>query len=174
MHALLAIPVCLLLWGFSGPGLGIFTVGLALLGLAAFGVTWVVRVAAYAANGGRRFGIFALAPAVVVLVFVLLVTGVPAQLRWAVSRPAFDRVAVDLAVSPDTATPGRIGLYNVGHVENVPGGWIIYEDGGSGFVDDAGFAYLPAGPTADLGDGSWENPRFHHLGGPWYSWTASW
>ena len=56
----------------------------------------------------------------------------------------------------------------------IDGAWIVYETSGSGMFDDAGFAYLPAGPTDGLGEGSWESPRFVHLGGPWYSWTASW
>jgi hypothetical protein len=69
--------------------------------------------------------------------------------------------------------PERIGLYGVRDFETVPGGWIVYDESGSGLFDDAGFAYLPAGPTPDLGDGLWESPQFRHLGGPWYSWTAS-
>lgn len=45
-----------------------------------------------------------------------------------------------------------------------PGGAIFYEAHRAGF-DDAGFAYL---------NGPLESPRFSHLGGPWYSWSATW
>src|SRR5919108_100061 len=41
-------------------------------------------------------------------------------------------------------------------------------------IDDAGFAYLPDGPDPALEAGWFESPDFHHLGGPWYAWTASW
>jgi len=55
----------------------------------------------------------------------------------------------------------------------VPGGAVFYEEHGV-FIDDAGFAYLPDGPTDGLSSVGFENPQFHHLGGPWYRWTASW
>ncbi|MGY0002335.1 hypothetical protein [Micromonospora sp. I033] len=50
---------------------------------------------------------------------------------------------------------------------------MFYEANGY-LIDDAGFAYLPDGPSPDLETPDFESPVFKHLGGAWYSWTASW
>ncbi len=55
----------------------------------------------------------------------------------------------------------------------MPGGFILYEASGSGF-DDGGSAFLPAGPAPRLGHGTWEEPQFVPLDGPWWPLTASW
>jgi hypothetical protein len=121
------------------------------------------------ARGGRR-----IVPAVVVVVLVLGCAGVPRQVRWALGRPAFDRFAAAYAADPDLRAPDWLGSYRiVAGPYPVPGGFRLLS-GTSGLFDDAGFAYLPGGPPADLGNGAWENPVFRHLTGPWYSWTASW
>ena len=71
--------------------------------------------------------------------------------------------------------PGRIGEYDVETTAfRVASGAIIYDTTGTGFLDDAGFAYLPNGPDPSLENGNFENPQFKHLGGHWYSWSASW
>ncbi|MBM7785503.1 hypothetical protein [Tenggerimyces flavus] len=66
-----------------------------------------------------------------------------------------------------------MGSYEVIRVETVPGGVLFYEANGNLF-DDAGFAYLPGGPTPELENGGFESPNYRHLGGPWYAFTASW
>jgi len=173
-HILVMPPVILLLWSFSGPGVPMLSTAFALLLLAAFCIAWLVRLIVHSAKDRPRFGPFLVAPLIVVVAVVLIASGVPRQARWALSRGAFDAVATQLQANPEATTPERIGLYSVGQPQRVPGGWIIYEASGNGFIDDAGFAYLPAGPTSDLGNGAWEGPQFRPLGGPWYSWTASW
>ena len=121
------------------------------------------------ARAGRR-----IAPVVMVVVLVLGCVGVPRQLRWAFSRSAFDQFAEAYAADPDLRAPDWLGSYRIiGGPYPVPGGFRLLS-GTSGLFDDAGFAYLPNGPSADLGNGAWENPEFRHLSGPWYSWTASW
>lgn len=69
--------------------------------------------------------------------------------------------------------PSTFGSYRIIAAYHVPGGVVFQERNGNLF-DDAGFAYLPGGPTPDLENGSFESPIFRHLGGAWYSWTASW
>ncbi|GGM45690.1 hypothetical protein GCM10007977_054140 [Dactylosporangium sucinum] len=53
----------------------------------------------------------------------------------------------------------------------MPGGAVFYEGDGELFTR-AGFAYLPGGPTADIGAVLFESLRFRHLGGGWYLWTG--
>ena len=68
---------------------------------------------------------------------------------------------------------GRIGSYTIWNVDQVGDPLIFYERQGALF-NDAGFAYLPSGPFAELSTGWFEAPRFRHLGGPWHSFVASW
>lgn len=71
--------------------------------------------------------------------------------------------------------PARVGEYDMQTTAfRVRNGAIFYDTTGTGFLDDAGIAYLPDGPNASLENGSFEIPDFKHLGGPWYSWGASW
>jgi hypothetical protein len=173
-NALLAIPILGLLWSFTGPGFPLPRLAFALFVLAVFGVIWAARLTGHLAAGGRQLWPFLIGPVALLTAAGLIAGNVPERLRWAASRPAFDQFAGGLAANPGLATPQRLGLYSVDEAQKVPGGWIVYEDGGTGLFDDAGFAYLPGGPTPNLGDGSWEGPQFRHLGGPWYAWTASW
>jgi hypothetical protein len=101
---------------------------------------------------------------------VLVVAAAGCQL-WAFSVPGFSFVlavgaAAVLAIAVVTWTTW---VFMFGLHRRL---WSWHEDGA--FFDDAGFAYLPEGPTASLENGSFESPVFRHLGGPWYRWTASW
>lgn len=51
---------------------------------------------------------------------------------------------------------------------------VVFYDSVGAFIDDAGFAYLPDGPSPDMANGSFENPQWFALGNHWYAWTASW
>jgi len=170
---LLLVPLAWTLWLFSGPGVPTIPVLAALAVLSVFGLTWLGLVYS-ARRGGRPLTWYGVAAALTTIVFLLVMLQVPRHARWAASQQAFDLFAAEVAANPHAPVPPSIGWYDVDNLRHVDGGWIIYETTGSGMLDDAGFAYLPAGPTNSLGDGSWENPRFVHLGGPWYTWTASW
>jgi hypothetical protein len=170
---LLVLPLIGILWIFSGPGLNLLLALGAVGILSVFGLGWIILVVA-ARRAGRPLIWYGVAAGLTIVSFLLIAVHVPRHARWAASRPAFDQLALDIAADPHATVPGIVGWYHIDNLRFVPGGWIVYEPLGHGLSDDAGFAYLPAGPTADLGDGSWENPRFWHLGGPWYSWTASW
>jgi hypothetical protein len=99
--------------------------------------------------------------------------------RWAASRDAFAAIVAGHPIPPagsewtPLTVPDRLGSYHIISASWVPGGAIFYEAHGNVF-DDAGFAYLPGGPTAELDTVSFEGPRFRHLGGGWYRWTAGW
>ena len=170
---LLLVPLGWTLWLFSGPGVPVIPVLAALAVLSVFGLAWLGLIVS-ARRDRRPLTWYGVAAVLTVIVLLMLALQVPRQARWAASRQAFDRLAAELAKDPDTSVSGWVGWHEVEQLRYVEGGWIVYHSTGSGMFDDAGFAYLPAGPTDGLGDGSWENPRFVHLGGPWYSWTASW
>ncbi|MDO3686201.1 hypothetical protein [Micromonospora sp. C28ISP2-4] len=180
LHIGVAITAVCLLWAVSVPGfVFLLMLGVVFL-LAVAGLGWVVLVGFFVAERRRWSWRFLTAPVIVVLTAALLVAGAPFQARWAMSRGAFDRVIAALpAAGPEDAewspvpVPHRIGAYFITSAYAVPGGVVLYETNGS-MLDDAGFAYLPQGPTADLATEEFEAPRFKHLGGPWYSWTASW
>lgn len=110
---------------------------------------------------------------------LLLGLSVPLRLRWLLSESAFENLVRDLPATDaptqavDLPVPQRLGLYELSHAYRQGNGVIFYESTGD-FLDDAGFAYLPTGPFPELESGSFEAPRFHHLGNAWYSWTASW
>ncbi len=75
----------------------------------------------------------------------------------------------------DVDVPARIGDICIDRASHVPrGGVVMWDCYGSGLVDDAGFAYLPAGPWPELETGWFEAPEYHDLGDGWYSFTASW
>jgi hypothetical protein len=116
-----------------------------------------------------------LAPAAGVLALALITADVRLQVRWNVSRSAFEDVVDEAMRDEDYASlqHGRLGLYRVGEVYRQGEAVIFYERTGA-LGDDAGFAYLPDGPFPELENGGFERPRFRHLGGPWYAWTASW
>nr|MDT0664056.1 hypothetical protein [Micromonospora sp. DSM 115978] len=71
------------------------------------------------------------------------------------------------------ATPTQLGSYQILYAYQVGDAVFFYEANGAGF-DDAGFAYLPNGPDASFENTLFEAPSYNKLGGPWYSWTASW
>ncbi|RZU76974.1 hypothetical protein EV384_5686 [Micromonospora kangleipakensis] len=166
-------------WAFSVPGFAVLIAmaAVAILGVAV--VLWTVG-AQLSHSAGRTWPWWLpLAPAMAVVMLVLLVTGVPLRARWALSRDAFEAVVAELPErSPATGfdpvpVPTTVGSYRITRAYLVSGGVVFYEENGA-FFDDAGFAYLPDGPTPSLGNGSFESPVFRPLGGGWYRWTASW
>jgi hypothetical protein len=184
-HIVVAIPSVALLYVMSFPGapfLGDVLAGLALLVAAS---VWAFRALTYfvsrrrsKAHGNAAW--FSVAPLGGVVVLTLLWTSLPLRLRWAASQSAFDNIVEDLQPLPSRneivrlSVGDRVGLYRIRHAYQKGDAVIFYEVTGSGFLNDAGFAYLPSGPFAELSSASFEGPRFRHLGGAWYSWTASW
>lgn len=114
-------------------------------------------------------------PVLVIATAAFAVSGSALQMRFDLARPALQDAVDSMPADDDYVLgPGLVGTYAITSMERVPGGVILSEAIGDSFVDDAGFAYLPAGPTPELENGSFENPQWHDLGGGWWSWTASW
>jgi len=146
---------------------------LALLWLACAGV-WIALVVQDVRS--RRPSVLTLvAPLVVIATAALMVTDIPLQVRFDLSRGAMQE-AVDTMPSGDDMVlgPGLVGTYVIRSMERVEGGVLLGETIGDSPINDAGFAYLPDGPTPELENGSFESPQWHDLGGGWWSWTASW
>ncbi|MFG3301773.1 hypothetical protein [Micromonospora chersina] len=177
LNVVASIAAACLLFAFSVPGF-VFLLVLGLVHvLVLAAMAWIVLVMMGIQRREWSWW-FLSAPAVVVL--ALVVAGAPLQARWAMSRSAFERVVATLpTTSPvgvewsSVPVPSRIGAYRIEAAYPVPGGVVFYEENGY-MTDDAGFACLPDGPTSDLETPDFESPAFKHLGGPWYSWTASW
>lgn len=182
-HLLLVLPALAVLYAFSFPGIHVVMAVFATYALAAAVVVWLLRLVGYLVLRSRGGAIgkgrwFTIAPLGGAVVGVLLWAGAPLRGRWLASRGAFEKLAAQVVQDktptdvPD-AVDRRVGLYRVTSAWRVKEGVIFYDSVGS-LIDDAGFAYLPDGPSADLESGSFENPQFRSLGRGWYAWTASW
>ena len=126
-------------------------------------------------NLGRWF----LAPGLVVAAAGVYLSGLPVGLRFALARTEFQAALSDLQAGgvleerKQVPVPNRIGSYEITYAYQVGGDVLFYERWGA-WTDDAGFAYLPEGPSSHLENGNFERPSFRWLGGEWYAWTASW
>lgn len=170
----------ILLYAVSVPGISVFAFAFACLCLLALAAVWLIKLARIRRTSPRSQWTYLIAPVGGALVLMLVVLDLPFQARWSLSRDSFaseiDSLPAAVLSDEDADLPGfprRLGLYSITQAYRVHGGVIFYEATGN-FFDDAGFAYLPKGPTPDLETGSFESPEFHHLGGSWYSWNASW
>lgn len=179
------VPAALwLVYAHSFPGYEFFGAAMASAFLLAAAVVWALRVATFvwathkaAAHGPWRW--LLTAPLGGLAIVAIVSSGLPLQTRWRLAADDFERAAraappptdVDEWVSFDV--PARIGSYRVLQAVRVGNGVIFYDAEGALF-DDAGFAFLPSGPFAELNTGWFESPRFQPLGEGWYTWTASW
>ena len=158
----------------SLPGSMFFVLApLALLWIACAGI-WIALVVLDVRR--RRSSAVTLGVAwVVVAIAVVSHTDTPLQVRFELARSAFDDAGATMPAGEDFIYDRRlVGTYMIRSMERVDGGVIMAEEIGDSLINDAGFAYLPAGPTPDLENGSFESPQWHDLGGGWWSWTASW
>jgi hypothetical protein len=178
-HFVVAAVAGCVLWSVSYPGSDFLLLAVSAFGSLVLAGIWLGWTIFVASRTGRRWRWFLVGPVIGVLTVMLLASGVPLAIRWAASRDAFAAVVAGHPIPPAgsewtrLAVPNQLGSYRILSANWVPGGAIFYEAHGN-FFDDAGFAYLPAGPTAELDTGAFEAPRFRHLGGGWYRWTASW
>ncbi len=182
-HAVLIACSLVILWAVSHPGIGLMpfaAAALAALVLMVAAVVWLVRLVRYRRAHGVQARSFAAAPVAAVVVLGLVSTGVPLELRFTLSRGAFENQVKRLQEAPSQEAadrlqmPSRVGLYGVVAAARVPAGVLFWESNGAPIFDDAGFAYLPGGLTGVDEAVPLESPRFRHVSGDWYAWTASW
>lgn len=184
-HSVLFALLILWMGAVSVPGSIFFVLLATMLFLAVMGLVWLSLALGVLWTGVKDRSIgkapwLLVAPIAVLLTWGLIRLDAPFQARWALARPAFDRVVDGLEhVEPGDDdwhvldAPGRISTYRISKVIRVGDALIFYERNGA-FLNDAGFAYLPDGPSPDLRSSTFEAPEFRHLGGPWYAWTAGW
>jgi len=69
--------------------------------------------------------------------------------------------------------PSRIGSYPIEKCELIRGGY-LYLQQRAALGDEAGFAYLPAGPPSEdlTASGGLRPDQFSPLGGHWYGWSC--
>lgn len=195
LAAVAAVPLAAILWASSFPGghfLGWF---FGIIGVVAVLLVWVIRVmvavvASSRAKGASGTGYLrttstvtwrgagaVAVPVMLAATAVLVVADLPLQLRFRLSRSAFDAaVATELAAAtPRNTEVQSIGSYRIRWSERVGDG-ILFTSADGGFIDTVGFAYLPDGPIEDREamEVGLESPEFHELGDGWYWWTASW
>ena len=183
MHLRLAVAVVIggwltavaILWAGSYPSGGLVA-GLVAAGLLLItGVVWLVFLVRELIK--RRFAPVALTTAVV----LVLVAGaafasrieLPLLARFAMVRPAFDRVVAERAAGGDDLDrcPARIGSYRITNCRTVGTGTYFTERDG-GFLNGVGFAYLPGGPPPDPPMGG--SITYSQLRGSWYWYVEEW
>ncbi len=174
LHGVLVVFALIALAGMSTPAGDFSVLFLAAVGLFLTGIVWVIRLVTYlvahakhCASGNAHW--FLVAPFGLGAMILLASFNVPLHLRFAQARGSFEH-AVD---HPEDRATGRYGTYEVVAIDTYGRSVVFYESTGA-FFDDAGFAYLPDGPSVIPSSPIFENPQFHHLTGDWYTWTASW
>jgi hypothetical protein len=180
-HGVLVVTGLVVLWAFSFPGVAFLALVPCISIVGLVGIIWLVRGATYmrarrrAAHCGTALW-FAVAPAGALVLALVLHTNIALRIRWQTSKSDFQDALAEVRAHPEhwaNSKPRRIGTYTITSVRIVDEG-VIFDDEVGAFVDDAGFAYLPHGPSTEMANGSFENPQWFALGDHWYAWTASW
>lgn len=174
-HGIAAGALLLTAWEFSSPGARLWMWLILLVlwgGLAAY---WALGLPAaiierHALPSKSAWSHWLVLPAIAAVTVAFWYSSVPLNARFVVSRPAMNDLAAELLASPDrtTAPNQRLGLYWAKDIEQVRG-TVRFHVASSGFGNNAGFAYSPAGAPPQLGEDS-----YWHLEGPWYLWEESW
>ena len=171
-HGLVALAALATLYVASFPGLPFSALELE-LGWLVLGVLWLGWLISCIVRRSFPRALL-IAPLTVFGVVGLAETGAPLTVRFAVGRPSFDRALAALPAAQESDHGAHVGTYSITRWRRVSGGGVIFYEANGDFFDDAGFAYLPHGPSESLADGSFESPQWNDLGGGWYSFTASW
>jgi hypothetical protein len=108
-------------------------------------------------------------PMIVVVACWLVSYDVPLRVGIAISRPAMDRFAKQLASAPPGAKiprTARLGIYSAVEIQPIPGGVRFLVEGSGFFRSAGGFAYSPDAPPppqdGDLSD------VYTSIDGGWY------
>lgn len=157
------------LLGFAALGFG----GIVALGWSAVAVLALIR-------GLRRRPVpewrhIVAVPAIGLAVIVALWTGVVDTAAWRVSRSSFDEVVAarqpGLASTEQRPLPARrLGAFRVRRAWQ-QGDAVVFVVENAGWFGEAGFAYLPAGPSPEVRSTMLE-PTFEPVGRGWYRWWS--
>ena len=112
------------------------------------------------------------APAIVLVMFAVIATGVPRLTRLAVAEPELTSFAQSLQQRQGSSLPAyfdaglSVGSITIYAAYNESGG-VLLVTGYVGMLDDyeAGLAYFPDGASVD-------GSRYEHLLGNWYRWYS--
>ena len=180
-HAQLAVPTIVLLWAWSYPGGHALLIVAAGCWILASAIAWAAWGLPHLATSVRtQARSFAVAPIAGLLVVILLVADVPLRARFELSRSDFDAAVATVAEAGrgddewhGVDAPESIGTFAIRSAHRTGDSIIFFEETGS-FLYSAGFAYLPDGPSRELGTSWFEAPSFRNLGGDWYAFVAAW
>ena len=138
-----------------------------LIGLAA--VAWLA--AGILGLAARQFDVFLVLPPILLAgALVAAWLDLPLQIRFAATRPAFEKAVAARGEAGSVACPARIGSYRVFRCVTDRTITRFYTDGG--FLNPVGFGYAPTGvPAPSGGDGS---VSYRPPSGSWYTFTEQW
>lgn len=176
-HTLALLVPLAVLWAASVPGVNFFLLMGAMYVAGLLGLIWLVRLVAWWRTSDR-FGsarpwitmpVIALATLAALLSIAF---DIPVKARFAIAQETFDAVVANMPPRSDFYFSDDlwVGGYRITGVYQ-SGDGVIFREATGALFQDAGFAYLPSGPSANYG---LEDPQFRHLTGNWYAWTSSW
>ena len=183
MHNQLAVTVvvgsCLaagtILWAGSYPSGALMPELAAVLLAGITSVLWLVFLVA--GLRARRFRLLGMITAVGVVVLVGSAFAarieLPLLARFAIVRPAFDRIVAERAAvgTGQKPCPAWIGTYRISACWTYGTGTYFSERDG-GFLNGVGFAYLPDGPPDGSPVGG--SITYSQLRGSWYWYIQEW
>jgi hypothetical protein len=104
----------------------------------------------------------------VVVVAAAYGTDAPLRIRFALSQPAMDALALEMTRdgAPATSPAQRVGFYDAYLIER-NGDGVRFVVAGAGFINPVGFAYSPAG----IPDGDPETDTYRRISGDWWLWV---
>ena len=95
------------------------------------------------------------------LTLLICVAEVPFHLSFALSRPAMERLALEVTTTPPPYCDRHVGLYSATEITSIPDG-MRFIVRGSGFISRGGFAWSPHPPID-----AWPC-KYSHYSGNWY------
>jgi hypothetical protein len=178
-HVAVGLLALSLLWVHSEPGVDLLPwLTVVLLGCLLV-LVWAVRLLTFllALTRGRSAGsalAWLAAPAVGVVVVVLVVAGIPLQARWAISRPAFDAV-VEQRLGGGGAgarAPREAGAVR-DRARRRRRGALLFFEGRTAHWAPLASPTSPTAPGPTCPSTARARLRFEPLGGPVHSWTGA-
>lgn len=155
MSLLAIVLACLVIEDASKPyPFNLSTIGLGLVVSTFTGLDWLMRIWALSNHTARneaplhRLRIrprrhWAVLPLCVTLMASTLVSHWPLQLRFRLSRPAFERASEILCDPKSTALPSKwVGLYWIDGADLMPSGEVVFSIGWR-FLTEVGFVHIP-------------------------------